>query len=113
MSGTTTRRPARRRASASVPGASPDDGALALRLFDRLFPGPSWRAWRAWVCGVFAQPMTDEEARIFREITGRSVLPTQPAREAWVVAGRRSGKSRMAAFVVAFLAAVRRWHGAR
>jgi hypothetical protein len=96
---------ARQVAEATVPG----DGALALRLFDRLFPGPSWRAWRAWTCGVFAQPMSETEAATFRELTARSTLPTAPSTEAWTIAGRKSGKSRMAAFVVTVLAAVRKW----
>jgi hypothetical protein len=90
-------------------GAPDQDGALALRLFDRLFPGPSWRAWRAWVCGVFGLPMSEAEAATFRELTARATLPSTPAHEAWTIAGRRSGKSRMAAFIVTFLSAVRKW----
>jgi hypothetical protein len=87
----------------------PGDVALALRLFDRLFPGPSWRAWRAWVCAVFGLSMSEAEAATFRELTARAALPTTAAAEAWTIAGRRSGKSRMAAFVVTFLSAVRKW----
>jgi hypothetical protein len=104
------RRPTTKVSAPAPPApAAPDDGALALKLFDRLFRGPSWAAWRAWVCGVFGLPMSEAEAAIFRDLTARSTLPTSASSEAWTIAGRRSGKSRLAAFVVAFLAAVRKW----
>src|SRR5262245_48662411 len=83
-------------------------GALALKLFDSMF-GPTWAGWRAWLCAVLALPMSDAEAAIFRACTGRADLPTQPAREAWNVVGRRGGKSRMAAFVAVLLAAFRHY----
>ena len=108
-----TKRPTRpTRAPTSAPTsatAAPDDGLLALKLFDRLFPGPTWRNWRAWVCGVFGLPMSEAEAATFRELAARSTLPTAASNEAWTIAGRKSGKSRMAAFIVTFLAAVRKW----
>jgi hypothetical protein len=53
--------------------------------------------------------MSETEAATFRELTARATPPTTAASEAWTIAGRRSGKSRMAAFIVTFLAAVRRW----
>jgi hypothetical protein len=84
------------------------DGALALRLFDSVF-GPTWAAWRAWVCAVLGLTMTESEADVYRACTARSTLPTSPAREAWCVIGRRGGKSRVAAFVAVFLAAFRKY----
>jgi hypothetical protein len=88
-------------------GGRAPDGALVLTLFDQIFPAPSWLAWRAWVCAVFGLPMTEAEAAIYRACTGRTTLPTAPCREVWTIAGRRSGKSRMAAFCTAYLAACR------
>jgi hypothetical protein len=85
------------------------DGALALRLFDQVFPSPSWAAWRVWLLAVFALPMTKAEADIFRRCTGRTALPTAPCREVWNVVGRRAGKSRLAGFLAAFFAAVKKW----
>lgn len=87
-------------------GGRASDGALALRLFDTVF-GPTWAAWRAIVCALFAVPLSDVETETFRRLTGRSALPTKQVRELWVVAGRRSGKSRMAAFCAVLLAAFR------
>jgi hypothetical protein len=95
-----------KRHPAKTGGRAPDR-ALVLTLFDQIFPAPSWLAWRAWVCAVFGLPMTEAEAAIFRACTGRPTLPTAPAREIWTIAGRRSGKSRMAAFCTAYLAACR------
>jgi hypothetical protein len=91
------------------PQAAPDDGALALALLARVAPGPSWAAWRALLKGLFALPMSESEAATFQQGTAREILPTSPARECWVVAGRRSGKSRIAGLLVTFLGAVRRW----
>ena len=45
----------------------------------------------------------------YRRHTGRETAPTSPAREAWVIAGRRGGKSRIAALVGCYLAAFRDW----
>src|SRR5262245_43121613 len=90
------------------PVERPGDGALALRLFDQTF-GPTWASWRAWLCAVLGLPMSDTEAAVFRQCTGRSTLPTTPAREVWCPIGRRGGKSRIAAFVAVFLAAFRKY----
>jgi phage terminase large subunit-like protein len=49
--------------------------------------------------------MTEEDLTLFRRHSGRARPPEIPAREAWVVAGRRSGKSRIAALVAVYLAA--------
>jgi len=51
--------------------------------------------------------MTDAQAAIFRKHTGRRALPTTPAREGWLVVGRRGGKSRIAALVAVYCACFR------
>jgi hypothetical protein len=65
----------------------------------------SWRAWRVFLGATFGLPLSD--AAIYAEHTGRTTMPTGPAREAWVIVGRRGGKSRIAALVAVFLAAFR------
>lgn len=85
------------------------DGALALKLFDKFFPQSSWATWRIWLKSIFGLALSEDEAATFRLCTGRVTSPNAPAREVWVVAGRRSGKSRMAAFLATFLAAVRHY----
>jgi len=64
-----------------------------------------WRAWRVFLAALFALPVSDPaDVALYRECTGRHALPTTPAREAYVIAGRRGGKSRIAALVAVYLA---------
>ncbi len=73
-------------------------------LLGRWFRGSSWNAWKVFLKGIFALPMTEEEFKIFQKHTGCSKRPREPVREAWVIAGRRAGKSLIAALVAVFLA---------
>jgi terminase large subunit-like protein len=64
----------------------------------------TWQTWLIALKAAFALPLTEEEREIFRDIAGERGLPKHRVRELWCVAGRRSGKSRMAAAVAIFLA---------
>lgn len=84
------------------------DAMAAEDLCGRAFrPPESWGAWRAFLAALFALPMSEPEAGVYRRSTARTMLPTEPAREGWVVAGRRAGKSRIAALVAVYLACFR------
>src|SRR5262249_56739136 len=48
--------------------------------------------------------MTNDQFAIFKECTGRNVPPSQPATEAWLVCGRRAGKSFLLALFAVYLA---------
>src|SRR5262245_52814613 len=48
--------------------------------------------------------MTNDQFAIFKECTGRNVPPSQPATEAWLVCGRRAGKSFILALCAVYLA---------
>ena len=48
--------------------------------------------------------MEEEQAAIFRRCTGRKELPATASKEAWLVIGRRGGKSFMLALIAVFLA---------
>src|SRR5215470_17555416 len=76
-------------------------------LFGGTFAGPSWAPWRAFVAAVFALPMSEEQAALYRKHTGRTKLPVEPAREVWCIAGRRAGKSIIAALLAIFAACFR------
>lgn len=76
-------------------------------LFARWFRGESWLAWFTFLKALFGLALNEQEAKIFRKYTNRSVLPQDPAHEAWIVAGRRGGKSLIAALVAVFLACFR------
>src|SRR5215468_3970560 len=79
-------------------------------LFAPYFKGASWDRWRgSFLKAFFALPMSKTEAAIYRHHTGRETPPTVPFREGWVVVGRRGGKSRIAALVAVYLAALRDW----
>ena len=79
------------------------------RVFGPFFKGTSWDAWRAFLASLFALPISHEQIAIYREHTGRTTPPTQPSPEAWLVCGRRSGKSFVLALVACFLACFRDW----
>jgi hypothetical protein len=78
------------------------------RLFRPWFKDPeSWTAWRAFISALFALPMTNRQAETFRTCTGRETPPQAAFSEAWLICGRRSGKSFIMALVGVFLAAFR------
>jgi hypothetical protein len=79
------------------------------KVFAPFFRGSSWRAWRTFLASLFALPMTAEQVATYQHHTGRSAPPAQPSHEAWLVCGRRSGKSFVLATVAVFLAAFRDW----
>lgn len=84
-------------------------------LDDRKLLGASIRkpetfaAWRVFLKGLFALPMTKAELEIYRAHTGRMEPPSAPHKEAWIVAGRRSGKSFISALIGVYLAAFRKY----
>src|SRR5262245_61167004 len=78
-----------------------DQPLLARRVRDRA----TWAAWRAFIAALFALPMTPEQQLIFEVCTGRQAPPTAPATEAWLICGRRAGKSFILALCAVYLAA--------
>lgn len=89
------------------PALSLPDAMEAPELFGGHFGGPSWAPWRAVLRALFGLPPGPGELELYRALTGRGRWPGGPAREAWVVAGRRSGKSRVAALLAVYLACFR------
>jgi hypothetical protein len=85
------------------------DALRSPELFGPWFRGESWCAWKVFLAGLFGLPMVDEAAEIYRRHTGRAALPSTPAREAWLVVGRRGGKSRIAALIAVYLACFREY----
>ncbi len=80
-------------------------------LFGRWFAGDSYAVPRAFIAALFGLPLpTATACEAYFRHTGRSVYaPGTPCREAWLVVGRRGGKSRLAAFVAIYLACFRRY----
>ena len=72
---------------------------------------PSWQGWFTFLAGLFGLTMTEEQLALFGQCTGREEAPNAPASEAWLVVGRRGGKSFVLALVAVYLAAFRDWRG--
>jgi hypothetical protein len=90
------------------PGLTILDALADGQLFAALFrPAASWAVWRVSLAALFGLAMSEDELALYQRHTGRQRPPDGPAREAWVIAGRRGGKSRIAATVAIYLAAFR------
>lgn len=68
-----------------------------------------WQAWFAFLAALFGLPMDDKQAAIYRKHTGRQTLPDKAADEAWLIVGRRGGKSFVMALVAVYLACFREY----
>jgi hypothetical protein len=80
------------------------------QLFGRWFQDrASWRAWEGFLAALFGLPMDEDTAAVYAQHTARTAPPGGPAREAWVIVGRRGGKSRIAALVAVYLACFREY----
>lgn len=61
------------------------------------YAAPSRRAWATLAKAMGAEQLTGEELAVLTKLTARTSAPVEPARETYVIAGRRSGKSQFAA----------------
>ncbi|MER9860643.1 hypothetical protein [Mesorhizobium sp. M0185] len=64
----------------------------------------TYTAWFAFIAALFALPMTEEQLALYRKHTGREAAPVDPFTEAWLVIGRRGGKSFVMALIAVYLA---------
>lgn len=64
----------------------------------------NYEAWFAFLAALFGLPMTDEQLAIYRRHTGRQEPPTEASSEAWLIIGRRGGKSFVSSLVAVYLA---------
>ncbi|MER9776794.1 hypothetical protein [Mesorhizobium sp. M0220] len=67
----------------------------------------TWTAWRAFLAALFGLPLSEAELAIFTACTARQHAPTAAAKEAWLIIGRRGGKSFIMALCAVFLACFR------
>jgi hypothetical protein len=73
-------------------------------VFGEVLAGPSWDGWRVLLIALCGEALTTEERVVFESLTGRPREPGRPVEEAFLVIGRRSGKTRAAAVLAAYLA---------
>src|SRR5262245_15993901 len=85
------------------------DACLDPKVFGQHFKTDTYAAWFAFLATLFALPMTEDQLAVYRRHTGRATAPTEPFREAWLVIGRRGGKSFILACIAVFLACFKDW----
>jgi hypothetical protein len=78
-------------------------------VFGRQFHGDTWDAWRTFLAALFALRLTPKQLKVYQRHTGRIAPPKKPAKEAWLVCGRRAGKSLVLATIAVYLAAFCDW----
>ncbi len=87
-----------------TPAISILDAIADHHLFAPWFKRGDWTAWFAFLSALFALPMTPQQLKLYRQCTGRKEPSRSIAEEAWLVIGRRGGKSFMLALIAVFLA---------
>ncbi len=75
-------------------------------LFGRVLAGDSWAGWRVILTAICGEELTDVERSVFKTLTEREREPLEPIEEAWLIIGRRAGKTRAAAVLAAWIAAL-------
>jgi hypothetical protein len=75
-------------------------------VFAEVLEGESWSGWRTLLIAIMGEGLTEDERIVFEFLTGRPREPLQRIEEAFLVIGRRSGKTRAAAVLAAYLAAL-------
>lgn len=73
-------------------------------LFAPHFAGDTWQPWRSFLAALFGLPLPEDQADLFRASTGLEAAPGEPAAEAYLVCGRRAGKSRILALIAVYIA---------
>ena len=79
------------------------------QVFAPHFRGSTWSNWLVFLAALFGLPLTPEQSAIYTRFTGRTTPPTSPLQEAWLVVGRRGGKSFILAVIATFLACFKDW----
>ena len=86
------------------------DACRDPKLFGPWFRKPgTWAAWWAFLAALFGLDMDREARAVYRRCTGRRQVPSGPACEAWLIVGRRGGKSFVLSLIAVFLATFRDW----
>ena len=77
-------------------------------VFGNLVGSDSWATWRSCVSAILGVvPDNEEDRAVIQAHTGRSVCPSEMCREAYLIVGRRGGKSNIAAVIAVMLACFR------
>lgn len=86
------------------------DACLAEELFQPWFQDiETWASWMAFLKTMFGLKKTKEDKAIIKAATNRTKINKKPYNEAWMIIGRRGGKSRCLALIAVFLACFKDW----
>jgi hypothetical protein len=69
----------------------------------------TWAPWRAFLAALFGLPLSEADIVLYRQCTGRTAPPAGGILEAWLICGRRAGKSFVLALIACFLAVFGYW----
>lgn len=69
----------------------------------------TWEPWRAFLSALFGLPLSEDGKALFRACTGRAEPPEGGINEAWLVCGRRAGKSFVLSMIAVYLVIFRDW----
>ncbi len=78
-----------------------------MKLLKKAPAVDTWASWRVFLAALFGLGITAEGKTVYEQHTGRSDTPSSQFREAYVVAGRRSGKSLIASLIAVYMATLR------
>ena len=86
------------------------DAIVDQKLFAGWFKDRvTWHAWFAFLAALFALPMTSDQLEVYGRCTGHTAPPSEPAKEGWLICGRRAGKSFILALCAVFIACFHDW----
>jgi hypothetical protein len=71
----------------------------------------TWRSWFVFLRALFGLRLSLSDLELYKQCTGRDDLPNGGVREAWLICGRRAGKSFVLALIAVFLACFCDWRG--
>lgn len=80
------------------------------QFFRPFFKDPeTWSSWSTFLKILFALPLDDSELPLLKDCTGLERGPSKPIGECYIIAGRRSGKSTMAALLAVYVSLFGDW----
>lgn len=80
------------------------------RLWGGWFRNPeTWRPWRAFLSVLFGLELSEQGLALYQECTGRATRNADGYTEAWLICGRRAGKSFILALIACYLAVFKDW----
>jgi hypothetical protein len=99
---------------ATIPSSIPNATIIEAMAHDAVWRGwfkdpKTWAPWRSFLKTLFALPLDATELKLYRECTRRTTPPKQGFTEAWLVVGRRGGKSMVLALIACYLRVFRDW----